>query len=176
PAVTDLETGGQLEIIVGQAAGLTARQLNVLAPNGTVRPGWPARHDGEPGNSFGMWNQNVVVADMNGDGFKELFVPGGHYINAFDRNGNQLPANAIYNNISPVGPKVWSQVGVHVDSAVDLRGYANCGVEHRPHFADSPPVVADLDGDGVPELVVVGSIYNCGTTPYRDLYQMPFIL
>src|SRR5438445_749808 len=78
-AVTDLETGGQLEIIVGQAAGLTARQLNVLAPNGTVRPGWPARHDGEPGDSFGMWNQNVTVADMHGDGFKEVFVPGGHY-------------------------------------------------------------------------------------------------
>jgi len=58
-----------------------------------------------------------------------------------DRNGNQLPANAIYNNISPVGPKVWSQVGVHVDNAVDLRGYAICGVEHRPRFADSAPVV-----------------------------------
>src|SRR5437667_397898 len=104
-AVADLDKDGQLEIITGRAAGVASRQLTVLEPNGTVRPGWPARHDGEPGNSFGMWNQNVVVADMNGDGFKELFVPGGHYINAFDRNGNQLPANAIYNNISPVGPQ-----------------------------------------------------------------------
>src|SRR5437016_2257343 len=174
-AVADLDKDGQLEIITGQAAGVASRQLTVFEPNGTVRPGWPARHDGEPGNSFGMWNQNVVVADMNGDGFKELFVPGGHYINAFDRNGNQLPANAIYNNISPVGPKVWSQVGVHVDNAVDLRGFANCGVEHRPEFNNSAPVVADVDGDGVPELIVVGNVYNCGTTPYTSLYHMPFI-
>src|SRR5437773_907927 len=169
-AVTDLETGGQLEIIVGQAAGLTARQLNVLAPNGTVRPGWPARHDGEPGDSFGMWNQNVTVADMNGDGFKELFVPGGHYINAFDRNGNQLTVNPIF-----APRQFWSEVGVHVDQAVDLRGYANCGVDHRPSFDYSAPVVADVDGDGVPELIVVGNIYNCGTAPYTSLYHMPFI-
>src|SRR2546426_691613 len=169
-AVTDLEPGGQLEIIVGQAAGLTARQLNVLAPNGTVRPGWPARHDGEPGDSFGMWNQNVTVADMNGDGFKELFVPGGHYINAFDRNGNQLTVNPIF-----APRQFWSEVGVHVDQALDLRGYANCGVDHRASFDYSAPVVADVDGDGVPELIVVGNIYNCGTAPYTSLYHMPFI-
>src|SRR5947209_5983072 len=169
-AVTDLETGGQLEIIVGQAAGLTARQLNVLAPNGTVRAGWPARHDGEPGDSFGMWNQNLAVADMNGDGFKELFVPGGHYISAFDQNGNQLTVNPIF-----APRQFWSEVGVHVDQAVDLRGYANCGVEHRPSFDYSAPVVADVDGDGVPELIVVGNIYNCGTAPYTSLYHMPFI-
>jgi len=169
-AVADLDKDGQLEIITGRAAGVASRQLTVLEPNGTVRPGWPARHDGEPGYSSGMWNQNVVVA-----GFKELFVPGGHYINAFDRNGNQLPANAIYNNISPVGPKVWSQVAVHVDNAVDLRGFAYCGVDHRPNFQDSAPVVADVDGDGIPELIVVGNVYNCGTTPYTSLYHMPFI-
>src|SRR2546422_9287966 len=82
--------------MVGNAAGLTAGRLNVWAPNGTARAAWRARRDGEPGDSFGMWNQNVAVADMNGDGFKELFVPGGHYINAFDRNGNQLTVNPIF--------------------------------------------------------------------------------
>src|SRR5439155_1388303 len=175
--VEDLENDGQLEFVVGSASTTTTFQVNVFEPDGSIRPGWPARHVGDPGSGSGLYNENVAVADMNGDGFKELIAAQtGHYILALDRTGSQLPASAIYNNISPVGPKVWSQVGVHVDSAVDLRGYANCGVEHRPHFADSPPVVADLDGDGVPELVVVGSIYNCGTTPYRDLYQMPFIL
>src|SRR5438309_7862795 len=29
----------------------------------------------------------------------------------------------------------------HVDNAVDLRGFANCGVEHRPEFNNSAPVV-----------------------------------
>src|SRR5258706_405480 len=139
-------------------------ELTVWAPRGGSGGGGPPRHSGDPGYGSGLFNENVAVADMMGNGFKEIFGPASaHYITALDRSGNQLGANAIYNNISPVGPKVWSQVGVHVDNNVDLRGYANCGVEHRPDFSESPPVVADVDGDGTPELIVVGSVYNCST-------------
>ena len=171
-AVADLETDGTLEIVAGRASGGSTRQLNVFEPDGSVRPGWPARRDGEAGYGWGMYNENVAVADLNGDGFKEVFGPTDtHYITALDRGGNQLPASAIYGAGKP-----WSQVGVHVDHAVDLRGYANCGVEHRPNFADSAPIVADVNADGTPEMIVVGNVYNCGTSPYTSLYRMPFIL
>jgi hypothetical protein len=171
-AVADLETDGALEIVVGRAGVGATRQLNVLEPNGAVRAGWPARRDGEAGYGWGMYNENVAVADMNGDGLKEIFGPTDtHYITALDRGGNQLAASSVYG-----AGKVWSQVGVHVDHAVDLRGYANCGVEHRPNFADSAPIVADVNADGVPEMIVVGNVYDCGTDPYTSLYQMPFIL
>jgi hypothetical protein len=134
-AVADLENDGQLEIVVGRASGGSTKQISVFEPDGSVRAGWPARRDGEPGYGWGMYNENVAVADMNGDGFREILGPTDtHYITALDRGGNQLPANAIYG-----ANKVWSQVGVHVDHAVDLRGYADCGVEHRPNFADSAP-------------------------------------
>jgi hypothetical protein len=63
-----------------------------------------------------------------------------------------------------------------VEEAVDLRGYANCGVEHRPNMANSAPTIADLDGDGTREIVIVGNVYNCGTDPYTNLYEMPFVL
>src|SRR5258706_1127182 len=150
-------------------------ELTVWAPRGGSGGGGPPRHSGDPGYGSGLFNENVAVADMMGDGFKEVFGPASdHYITALDRSGNQLPANAIYDNISPVGPKVWSQVGVHKDNSVDLRGYANCGVEHRPDFSQSAPVIADVNGDGVPELIVVGSVYNCSTG--ADLYHAPFIL
>jgi hypothetical protein len=175
-AVADLENDGQIESIVGRASGGSTKQLNVYEPNGSVRPGWPARRDGEVGYGWGMYNQNAAAADINNDGFKEIIGPTDtHYITALDRNGNQIPANAIFNVFNPVGPKVWSQVGVHVSQAVDLRGYANCGTEHRPNFADSAPVLADLDHNGVREVIVVGNVYNCGTSPYTSLYQMPFI-
>ncbi len=175
-AVADLENDGQLEIIVGRASGGATKQLSVYEPDGSIRPGWPARHDGEVGYGWGMYNQNAAAADLNGDGYKEIIGPTDtHYITALDRNGNQLPTNAMFNNFNPVGEKVWSQVGVHVDQAVDLRGYADCGNEHRPNFADSAPVLTDLDGNGTREIIVVGNVYNCGTDPYTSLYQMPFI-
>ena len=167
-AVDDLDSDGRLEIIVGRASDGATRQLNVYEPDGTVRPGWPARRDGEPGYGWGMYNENVAVADLDDDGLKEVFGPTDtHYITALDRNGDQLPAELDLRRIEPAGPKVWSQVGVHVDHAVDLRGYANCGAEHRPNFADSAPAIADVDGTGRPELVVVGNVYNCGTSPTR---------
>src|SRR5438132_248517 len=156
PAVTDLDGDGQPDVIWGAYDVVALRgdsgSLKWRAPSGNRV--WPG----------------IAVADMTGDGFKELFVPGGHYVNAFDRNGNQLTVNPIF-----APRQFWSEVGVHVDQAVDLRGYANCGVDHRPSFDYSAPVVTDVDGDGVPELIVVGNIYNCGTAPYTSLYHMPFI-
>ncbi|MFO7632567.1 MAG: VCBS repeat-containing protein, partial [Caldilinea sp.] len=175
-ALADIDLDGQLEIVVGRASGGATKQVSVYESDGSVRPGWPARRDGEVGYGWGMYNQNVAVADLTGDGYAEIVGPTDtHYITALDRDGNQLPAHSRYDNINPKGPKVWSQVGVHVDDAVDLRGYANCGVEHRPNFANSAPAIADLDGDGVREIVVVGNVYDCGATPYRSLYEMPFI-
>ncbi len=170
-AVEDIDRDGRLEIIVGKAGAGATKQINVIRADGTVKPGWPARRDGEAGYGWGMYNQNVAVADLMGDGRKEIIGPTDtHYITALDSDGNQLPANAIYGS-----GKVWSQVGVHVQHSVDLRGYANCGSEHRPNFANSPPTIADLNGDGINEIVVVGNVYNCGTDPYSSLYFMPFV-
>jgi hypothetical protein len=174
--VADVDNDSEYEVIVGRASGGSTKQLSVYEPDGSVRPGWPARRDGEVGYGWGMYNQNAAAGDLDGDGYLEIIGPTDtHYITTLDKDGNQLPAHSMYNDINPDGPKVWSQVGVHVDQWVDLRGYADCGVEHRPNFADSPPVIADLDGNGTPEIIVVGNVYNCGTSPYTSLYHMPFI-
>jgi hypothetical protein len=173
-AVADLENDGQLEIVVGRASSGGNNQLSVYEPDGSVRPGWPARRTGEPGFGAGMYNENVTVGDLNGDGFREIIGPTDtHYITSLDRGGNQLMANAIYG-----ANKVWSQVGVHVDHSVDLVGFANCGVEHRPNFANCAPAIADVNLDGVFEMIVPGDVYNCaiGDNEQGDLYVMPWIL
>ena len=177
-AVEDFEQDGQLEIVVGRASGGDTEQLNVYEPNGSVRPGWPARRSGEPGYGWGMYNENVTVGDLDGDGAKEIYGPTDtHYITALDPGGNQLPTNAIYDDFNPQGPKLWSQVGVHVDQAADLQGYANCGVQHRPNFANVAPAIGDVDGDGSLELVVPGDVYDCSIgDPEGDLYVLPWIL
>lgn len=172
-AVADLEGDGRFEVIVGRAGNGDTRQVNVLEANGAQRAGWPARRDGEPGYGWGMYNENIAVADMNGDGKSEIFAPTDtHYITGLAPNGDQLPVNAVYGS-----RRFWSQVGVHVDQAVDLRGYANCGTEHRPNFANSAPAIADLDGDGTRELIVLGDVYNCavGDGP-GDMYYLPWVL
>jgi uncharacterized repeat protein (TIGR01451 family) len=171
-AVADLDNDRRMEIVVARASGGSYQQWTVLQADGSTRAGWPRLAQGQPGYGWGAYNQNVGVADIDGDGRGEIIGPSDvHYISAFNDDGSQIVANARY---TPA-PKFWSQVGVHVDDAVDVRGYANCGTEHRPNFANSAPAIADLNGDGSAEIVVVGNVYNCAADPYADLAYLPFI-
>ncbi|MDA8019784.1 MAG: VCBS repeat-containing protein [Thermoanaerobaculia bacterium] len=172
-AAADLESDGQLEILVARASSGGTEQMSVYQAGGSVRPGWPARRSGEPGFGAGMYNQNMAIADLDGDGIAEIVGPTDtHYITTLDPAGDQIPANAIYGE-----NRVWSQVGVHVDHEADLRGFAMCGTEHRPNFANAAPSIADMDGDGSLEIVVVGDVYDCSVgDPAGDLYYLPFIL
>ncbi|MBN1812599.1 MAG: VCBS repeat-containing protein [Anaerolineae bacterium] len=167
-SVDDLDGDGTLEIVVTAARG---DEINtwVYEHDGTLRPGWP-QLDNDSGYAWGVFNDNVALGDIDGDGVGEIVVPSDvHYICAYELNGVQIPAHAMY------GDKAWGKVGVHVDHWVDLRGYAHCGTEHRPNFAHTPANIADVNGDGVPEVVAMGNVYNCGTDPYTSLYEMPFI-
>jgi len=175
-AVADLENDGNLEIVV--AATRSSNQWYVYEDNGTVRAGhWPQHSPNSDTNGYaaGAYNQNIGIADLDHDGRGEIIGPSDvHYITAYKDDGTQMLASTIY---SPQGqpPRVWSRVGVHVDHYVDLIGYADCGVEHRPNFASTAPTLADLDDNGEIEIVVVGNIYNCDVGHPPGLYQGLFI-
>jgi hypothetical protein len=174
-AVANLDAGGdhQQEIIAATTNGPAntgGMHWWVYEPNGAIRPGWPRLQSGDPGYAAGAYNENIGVADLNGDGQAEIIGPSDvHYITAYHNDGSQIAANPMF-----APRQFWSQVGVHVLQSVDLIGYANCGVEHRPNFANSAPVLADLLGNGTVQVVVVGNVYNCAGS-YTDLYEMPFI-
>lgn len=176
-ALADLDNDGDLEIVVGRASSGGDRQVSVYEHDGTLRPGWPARRSGEPGTGAGMYNENVAIGDLDGDGTPEIYAPTDtHYITALAPNGDQRRASTIY-GLSAGQPKTWAQIGVHVDQAADLQGFANCGTQHRPNFANAAPAIADLDGDGTRELIVPGDVYNCAIgDPAGDLYYLPWIL
>jgi hypothetical protein len=173
-AVADIDGDGDKEIIV--CSTRSDNQWFVYEHTGVLRSGWPKMTDSDTnGYAAGCYNENVGIADVDGDGRGEIIGPSDvHYIAAFNDDGSPVRANAIYGTVGGQN-KPWARVGVHVDHAVDLRGYANCGTEHRPNFANSAPSIADVNGDGALEVIVVGNVYNCGTDPYTDLYEMPFI-
>lgn len=171
-AVADLDDDGTLEIVV--AATRSNDQWWVYEHTGSVRAGqWPEHApDGDVnGYAAGAYNQNIGIADLDGDGRGEIIGPSDvHYITAYEDDGTQMRASAIY-GLKDGRPKFWSRVGVHVDHAVDLRGYAFCGTEHRPNFAGTAPTLADLDGNGQIEIIVVGNVYNCDVGHPPGLYQ-----
>jgi uncharacterized repeat protein (TIGR01451 family) len=174
-AVADLDNNGEMEIAV--CSTRSENQWFVYEHTGSVRPGWPKMTDSDTnGYAAGCYNENVGLADVDGDGRGEIIGPNDtHYVAAFHDDGSPLRANSLYGTAGGQA-KPWARVGLHVDHSVDQRGYANCGEEHRPNMANSAPTIADLDGDGTREIVIVGNVYNCGTDPYSDLYEMPFVL
>jgi len=177
-ATYDLDGNGDLEIIV--ASTRSEDQWFVYEHDGSLRPGeWPQHGPDSNTNGYtsGCYNENVAAGDTDGDGRAEIFGPNDtHYLAFFNDDGTQVRANSMY-GLNPDGSnKFWSRVGVHVDHSVDIRGYAQCGTEHRPNFAASAPVIVDVNRDGSQEAIVVGNVYNCGTSPYTSLYEIPYIL
>jgi uncharacterized repeat protein (TIGR01451 family) len=167
-SVYDLDDDNTMEIIVTAAVGSKTNTW-VFEHTGDVRAGWPQLTD-DSGYAWGTYNDNTTVGDLDGDGLAEIVVPSDvHYINAYQDSGLQIPAHSMF------GGKGWGKVGVHVSHEVDIRGYAKCGSEHRPNFAHTPASMVDVNNDGRLEVVVTGNIYNCGTSPYTSLYEMPFI-
>lgn len=175
-AVSDVDDNGDLEILV--CATRSNDQWFIYEHNGTIRSGWPRHSPDSDTNGYaaGCYNENVGMADLDGDGRDEMIGPNDtHYVVGFNDDGTPLRANAMYGQKEGQN-KVWARAGFHYDHAVDLRGYAECGTEHRPNFADSAPTFADVNNDGVLEIIIVGNIYNCGTDPYTSLFHMPYIL
>ncbi|CAG0927412.1 hypothetical protein TFLX_00448 [Thermoflexales bacterium] len=175
-AVADIDNNSDLEIVV--CSTRPDNQWFVYEHNGALRAGWPKMSgDGDiNGWAAGCFNENVGVADIDNDGRGEIIGPNDmHYAAAFNDDGSPVRANTIYGQVGGQN-KPWARVGLHVDHAVDLRGYAHCGTEHRPNMMSSAPTIADVNGDGSKEIIIVGNVHNCGTTPYTDLYETPFIL
>jgi hypothetical protein len=173
-SVSDLDRDGFPEII---ATGAVSSKVNtwVYDHGGNLRPGWPQLSN-ESGYAWGVYNDNAAAGDLDGDGVGEIVVPSDvHYINAYEANGAQIPANAMY------GGKGWGQVGVWESPEIELQGWSTCTAgdarseRYRANFAHGPSVIADVDGDAIKEVVASGNVYDC-IPGYPSQYTGVYIL
>jgi len=109
-ALGDLDANGTFQVVVGAGRSGATNQVNVYAPNGGQRAGWPRLQAGDAGYAAGIYNDDIAIADLKRSGYPQIFVPTDvHYILGLYRDGSAIAANAMY------GAKVWAQVGVHVN-------------------------------------------------------------
>ena len=175
-AVGDLDANGDMEIAVGLAR-LDHLNAWVLEDDGTARAGWP-QLTGE-GSAAGLYNDNIGLGDLDGDSELELVVPSDTItIAAYEPDGSQLMTDEMYHDQPGHDMDTWAEVPAYVDLAYETRGWGPCYEEPtaRANFADGPANVADVNGDGVNEVVVIGNVHDCHTSPYTDLYNTPYIL
>lgn len=175
-AVGDLDANGDLEIVVGLSR-LDTLNVWVLEDDGDVRAGWP-QLTGE-GSAAGIYNDNIGLGDLDGDPQLELVIPSDTItIAAYEPDGSQLATDEMYHNHPNHDMDYWSEVPAYVDLAYETQGWGPCYQQStaRANFADGPANVADVNGDGVNEVVVIGNVHDCHTSPYTNLYHTPYIL
>jgi hypothetical protein len=169
-AAGDVDGDGRLELVPGTMNDLDANNqtdiFHVFRADGTPQPGFPANTSGTSGcdaNCFthAGFDQNVAVGPIDQQGGDDIFLPQDNaYISVHQGTGVAFDAASIFRNRRKV-------LGVRFmhDYAEAQQGFGDDeDTALQAHFTNSPGTIADIDGDGEVELVMVGSVQNAAQT------------
>jgi len=147
--LADLDGDGKNEVIVTSVQGTFGTgRVHVLSQAGSELPGWPVKLDLRPVNN------TPAVGDIDGDGQPEIVVETlGHAVQPDGTDPRQVWAFTAKGTIKPGFP-----VGISTTPIQDGIGAGLFSNAELP-----TPTLADLDGDGIPEIIVIAEGSISGT-------------
>ena len=133
PAVADLTGSGKLDVIVGTGYFYSnvGNKVYALDSQGHDLPGWPYRTDPNPGIVAQVYS-SPAIADLNGDGFLDVVVADGQ------------------GRIHAISGKPGDTVNGVQRALWVVQGFPT----PPPGGFVSSPIIADIDGDGTPDIVM----------------------
>lgn len=159
---------GKLGLLAARTRSTKVTPAYLFDHGGNLAPGWPQLSTAQgcilasvTANCFeaGAYNQNVGIADLNGDGLSDMIIGyDSAYAGVFHRNGAPFAADP-----ATFTRPFFNGIPAFHNYALAKKGSGPDGSD-RSEFMDSPPVVADLDGDGIRELILVGDHERAGNT------------
>ena len=169
-AAGDIDGDGALELVAVTSTPLAANNQRdiviAVEMNGQAVAGFPPNTTGAAGCDTacyvtGGYDQNVALGDIDGDRVADLFLTQDNaYLSLHAGTGRAFDANSIFTARTKFSGIRWM-----VDYALAQQGWANDeNTAEQAHFTNTAPAIADLDGDGVGELIALGSIQNAAQT------------
>ncbi|MBN1128662.1 MAG: VCBS repeat-containing protein [Chitinispirillaceae bacterium] len=153
-AACDLDNDGVCEIaVVKTSDGPVTAVWNL---SGAMVAGWPQVIDRDRLNDYGGYNQNVGCADLDGNGEPEIVCTYDIcHIGIMKRTGEPWPAHPLFSGAFACNVPMFHSLDLA------LQGWGPDGSD-RDEFTDSPPVFADLDNDGLPEIILFSDHEKAG--------------
>ncbi len=169
-AAGDIDGDGRLELVAvttSCATGGGQRDLIIAFElDGEVVEGFPPNTTGASGcddrcYQTGGYDQNVALGDVTGDGAAEIFATQDNaYLSLHEGDGRAFDADPIFRH-----PTKFLGIRFLHDYELAQQGWAEDEeTALQAHFTNSAPAIADLNGDGEPELVVLASVQNAAQT------------
>jgi hypothetical protein len=165
-AAGDVNGDGKLDLVAVTTTPLDANSQRdvviAIHSDGTVISGFPPNTTGAAGCDAscyvtGGYDQNIALGDVDGDRKSDLFVSQDNaYMSLHTGTGLAFDAAPIFHKRNKFSGIRWM-----VDYALAQQGFANDeAIDEQAHFTNTAPTIADLDGDGIAELIALGSIQN----------------
>lgn len=155
PAVGDLDGDADLDIVaMSHRNGAPADTTNIRAYHGDGSPLWSRR-------IFAISRSDPAIGDVNGDGFNEVVCTSERGVHILDRNGNFLlnqPMGQGMEHSNIALADLDDNDDLEIVFAYDVTLYAMhhdgaVKFSYVPDWYSSPPVVADVDADGSPDVL-----------------------
>jgi hypothetical protein len=202
-AAGDLDGNGTIEIVATTTQTAGGAQVFVFNPDGTLYqpPGlsyraWPrynletgpgndADANGAGNHGYGCFGLNVGIGNLDDDPFQEIVVTfDNHQINVFHHDGVSMLASPYCTNRSSeyFGNRLnWGQFIRWFDPVVEENHYhLHSGPWPHPstdkwlQWTESPPCVADVNGDGRNDVVCVSNVEK--DEPYDTKHHSVMVL
>ena len=165
-AAADVDGDGILEVLVNKTS--TGPTTAVYELDGSMHPNWPQVNDNcdpappaEECWDFGGYNQNIGAGDLDGDGVLDVVSTYDAIgFGIFKGDGTPFPTDASFTD------RVVTAVEAYNDLALSQQGW---GSGDRSEFTYSPPVIADIDGDGDYEVVMGGDHEHSSDTTNQGI-------
>jgi hypothetical protein len=168
-AAGDLDGDGALDLAVAVRNQEAADDIvKAYHGNGAAVAGFPPSASGVSGCSAaapcyfaGLYDQNIAIGPLepptDGQQKQGLVIPHDDaYASFFHGSG------VVYDS-NPMFKKAKKTAGVRYlhDLPLAIQGYADDeSTANQAHFTNTAPAIADIDEDGTPDIVMVGSVQN----------------